>query len=274
MPSLRLSAARIARAAARTGRRRRADRARRFAATACPAACPEASARTRSVGKRSPGSGSAGSTVTSPEAVVAVRAQTTYFSGTSPRRARYRVRPACRKCVGATSPSAAATNAGADMAASDSTAQSSKSRRTPYPRPVLNIRMTSRRSGSTDWAQSAACRLITSSGMTRASAAAPASPAALKVLSSRRSARITRTPRRLARSGTFDRNLCGSTTVTRIRCPELDSSSASVYASASPPQITKCGRPSVPFWVSRCCSRDISERLVRSRDCSTLMGGW
>ena len=104
--------------------------------------------------------------------------QTTSCGRTSARRATCSVRPPCRKWVGATSPSAAATKAGAAIEASESTAESGKSCRTPLARLVLNIRITRRSRWSTSWAQSAACMLPTSSWCSRASPFAPARPAA------------------------------------------------------------------------------------------------
>ncbi len=85
-----------------------------------------------------------------------VSPQTMWSLLTSSRRATYRVRPASRTWLGAGSPSAAATNDGAAIADSDSTAQSVKNVRIRSPRPVLKIAMTSRRSGLISWARSAA----------------------------------------------------------------------------------------------------------------------
>ena len=75
---------------------------------------------------------------------------------TSSRRATYSVRPDSRTWLGAGSPSAAATKAGAAMPDSDSTAQSVKKVRIRSPRPVLKMEMTSRRAGLISWARRAA----------------------------------------------------------------------------------------------------------------------
>ena len=117
--------------------------------------------------------------------------------------------------MGASSPSAAATNVGAAMAASEITSQSPSSRFTPYPRLVLNIRMTTRTSGAISCAVSAMWMLPTSSCCINASPAAPARPAARSTSSSMRSARIERTPRMAAMSGPTGRRPGGTMTVTR-----------------------------------------------------------
>ena len=63
-------------------------------------------------------------------------------ASTSSRRTTYKVRPLTRMCVGPSRPSAAATNDGAAIAASDSTAQSANSVRTRWPKLMLNCRST------------------------------------------------------------------------------------------------------------------------------------
>ena len=74
----------------------------------------------------------------------------------SSRLATYSVRPASRTWLGVGSPSEAATNDGAAIEASASTAQSVKKVRMRSPRLVLKMATTSRRSGLSSWARSAA----------------------------------------------------------------------------------------------------------------------
>jgi hypothetical protein len=112
---------------------------------------PSATESTRSA-ESSPGGSSRGSAA-SP---LLARPQITWAASASSRRVTYRVRPASRTWLGAGSPNAAATNDGAAMAELDSTAQSGKKLRIRSPRPVLKIRITSRRSGLSSWARSAA----------------------------------------------------------------------------------------------------------------------
>jgi hypothetical protein len=66
------------------------------------------------------------------------------------------VRLAIRTWLGAGSPSAAATREGAAITASDSTAQSAKNVRIRSPSPALKMAMTSRMSGLSSCARSAA----------------------------------------------------------------------------------------------------------------------
>jgi hypothetical protein len=75
---------------------------------------------------------------------------------TSSRRATYMVRLAIRTWLGAGSPSAAATNDGAAICDSDSTAQSGKNVRIRSPSPALKMAMTRRSPGLSSCARSAA----------------------------------------------------------------------------------------------------------------------
>ena len=85
-------------------------------------------------------------------------------------RATYRVRPATLTWLGAGSPSAAATKDGAAIDEPDSTAQSWKKVCIRSPRLVLKILTTSRSSGLSSCARSAAWKLPRSSWPSRASA--------------------------------------------------------------------------------------------------------
>ncbi len=86
------------------------------------------------------------------------------------RRTTYRVRPATLIWLGAGSPSAAATKDGAAIDEPDSAAQSWKKVRIRSPRLVLKILTTSRSSGLSSCARSAAWKLPRSSWPSRASA--------------------------------------------------------------------------------------------------------
>jgi len=116
-------------------------------------------------------------------------------------RTTYRVRPATRTWLGAGSPSAAATKDGAAIDEPDSTAQSVKNEFIRSPSLVLKILTTSRSSGLSSWARSAAWKLPRSSWPSSASAPADPTWAAVNasLFSSVRS--ITRTRGRLAICG-------------------------------------------------------------------------
>ena len=85
-----------------------------------------------------------------------------------------------RTWLGAGSPSAAATNDGADIAVPDSTVQSGNSILMWSPSRRLKMASTSRRSGFSSCARSPACRLPTSSCQTTATARADRTSASVK----------------------------------------------------------------------------------------------
>ena len=128
--------------AVRTGSRRRASGLR---------GVPSAMASTRSAFCSSGGS-SRGSV----EPLEAASPHSTWPGSASSRRATYRVRPDTRTWLGAGSPKAAAVKEGADIAVPTRTAQSGKNARTWSPRPGLNTARTSRISGFSSRARSAA----------------------------------------------------------------------------------------------------------------------
>ena len=109
-------------------------------------------------------------------------------------RTTYRVRPATLIWLGAGSPSAAATKDGAAIDEPDSTAQSWKKVRIRSPRLVLKILTTSRSSGLSSCARSAAWKLPRSSWPSRASASADGTRAELNASAVSSARSMTRTP--------------------------------------------------------------------------------
>jgi hypothetical protein len=108
------------------------------------------------------------------------RPQITAPGATSSGRATYSVRRCTRTWLGAGSPSAAATNDGADMAVPDSTVQSGKNVRMCSPSRPLNTASTSRIPGLSSCARKPACRLPTSSCHSTATARAERTSASAK----------------------------------------------------------------------------------------------
>jgi hypothetical protein len=230
--------------AATAARRRPTDRSPDriiSAVPSAPATCSSMATRARvpvaTASTRSAWSGSAGSTVGRSPLWILASPQTTSSRRTSLRYATYRVRPGSRMCTGATSPSAADTNSGAAIAASDSTRLSGKSCRRPPPRLMLNMRTTRRRSGLSSFTWSAASMLPTSSWCTSASASAVSTRARRNACLSSRSASTTCTSGSASICGPWLRRRLARMTVTFTRYRRTSSSTSRCASGSSPHTI-------------------------------------